>query len=277
MRNLSLLLLSALPLLAKPVVINDSKLLAALQAGVGEFSDDESIPKADALKEAVEKAPRSVAVKVESSKATGSDPADAVYMVGGVYKCGNCDKWHVGGVATAWALGSDGLMVTNHHVLEGAKGGALGVCDRKGNTYPVMEVLAADEVADMALFRVRAEGLTTVSLAEPAGIGTGVQVISHPNRRFFMHTFGEVSRYHLRPGRKNRRESTWMSITADYAKGSSGGPVLNADGQVVGMVASTQSIYYESNDGKPKGPLQMVVKNCVPVSSIATMIEPVED
>ena len=62
-----------------------------------------------------------------------------------------------------------------------------------------------------------------------------------------------------------------MSITADYAKGSSGGPVVDDAGHVVGMVSTTESIYYGSraNDPKdPKGPLQMVVKNCVPVEAI---------
>ena len=63
-----------------------------------------------------------------------------------------------------------------------------------------------------------------------------------------------------------------MSITADYAKGSSGGPVLNPAGEVVGMVSSTQSIYYESDNGQPKGPLQMVVKNCVPVDAVKQLL-----
>jgi len=275
MRNLSLLsalALSALPLSAAPVVINDARLMAALEKRVGEFSEDDSVPSADELAAAVKEAPATPKSKIKEVGSSAADPTEAVYLIGSVYKCGKCDLWHLGGIATAWALSPDGVMVTNHHVLEKAKGGAMGVCDRKGNTYPVLEVLAADRAADMAVFRVRAEGLPALSMGAPAEIGSSVRVISHPNRRFFMQTFGEVSRYHIRPSKRDRKGSIRMSITADYAKGSSGGPVLNPENEVIGMVSSTQSIYYESDNGQPKGALQMVVKNCVPVSAIRKMV-----
>ena len=277
-KSLSFLFLSLfLPAVASPVVINAAKLMAAFEKGVGGFTEDDELPTADELAEAVKEAPGAVKQAVSPVEISAEDPVEAVYMIGGVYKCVKCDRWHPGGLATAWALSSDGVMVTNYHVFEKAKGGAMGVCGRDGKTYPVMEILAADQAADMALFRVKAEGLPALAMGEPAAVGSRVQVISHPNRRFFMQTFGDVARYHLRPGRRDRGSSTWMSITADYAKGSSGGPVLNPERKVVGMVASTQSIYYESDNGQPKGALQMVVKNCVPVSAIATMLGETKD
>lgn len=268
-----LFLAASVSLSASPMVVNDAKLLAALEKGVGAFAEEGELPSADDLAKAMEDLPERLEEPVKLPQAGAAEPAEAVFVIGSVYKCGKCDRWHPGGVATAWALSADGLMVTNFHVIENAKGGAMAVLDHTGKPYPVTEVLAGNREADVALFRVRAENLPTLSLGEPAKIGDKVHVISHPNRRFFMHTFGEVARYHLRPARKDRKASTWMSITADYAKGSSGGPVLNADGAVVGMVASTQSIYYESDNGQPKGPLQMVVKNCVPVAAIAKLLE----
>ena len=76
----------------------------------------------------------------------------------------------------------------------------------------------------------------------------------------------------MRPGRADNPPQFWMSITADYAKGSSGGPVLDNNNRVIGMVSNTESLYTESNKGKPKGSLQMVIKNCVPVRSIRTLM-----
>lgn len=272
MKFLPLALLVTTLSAAEPFVVDDSKLIAAFEAGVGAVADSKDHITADDLAKAVKDAPASVSA-LKLPDASPADPAAAVYLIGSVYKCGKCDKWHPGGIASAWALTRDGVMASNYHVFEKATGAAMGVCDREGKTYPVVEILAADKAADVAIFRVKADNLVPLALGSPAGIGSGVRVISHPDRRFFMQTSGEVSRYHRQPARKGQPATVWMNITADYAKGSSGGPVIDDAGKVVGMVSSTQSIYYESNNGQPKGALQMVVKNCVPAAAIRALLK----
>jgi S1-C subfamily serine protease len=138
----------------------------------------------------------------------------------------------------------------------------------------VKEILASDRAADVCLFRVEGDGFRPLALGAAAPVGTKVRVLSHPEGRFFFQTSGEVARYHRRPARPRQPAATWMSVTADFARGSSGGPVVDAAGRVVGMVSSTQSIYYESSGKEPKGPLQMVVKNCVPSAAIRRLVEP---
>jgi S1-C subfamily serine protease len=256
----------------EPFVVDDTKLNKAFEAGIGAVADSKEHITADDLAKAVEAAPKSVA-SLSLPDTSPEDPATAVYLIGSVYKCDKCDKWHAGGIASAWALTRDGVMASNYHVFEKAKGAAMGVCDREGKTYPILEILAADKAADVAIFRVKADDLVPLAIGTPAGIGSEVRVISHPDRRFFTQTSGEVSRYHRQPARTDQPATVWMNITADYAKGSSGGPVIDEAGKVVGMVSSTQSIYYESNNGQPKGALQMVVKNCVPASAIRALLK----
>lgn len=271
MKFVSWLLLFPAMISAAPIVIDDAALVSSFQQGIGAFADSGEHPEASAFSEQVGKAPATAAIGPLDHPAA-EHPADAVFLVGSVYKCGKCEHWHPGGIATAWALTPDGLMVTNHHVFENAKGAAMGVCDRNGRTYPITGVVAADKTGDVALFRVKAAGLPVLRLGPDADVGETVRVLSHPQKNFYMQTSGEVARYYRSPGKNDEPGTVWMSITADYAKGSSGGPVLNARNEVVGMVSSTRSIYYDSPNGKPKGPLQMVLKNCVPVSAIRPML-----
>lgn len=280
-RSIVLLSSAASLAVAAPPVIDDSALIASFQNGIGRFAGKEGNPTGEDLAKSVRKPGKlSEKIQLPDGAAAASDYetlSDSVFMVGSVYKCDKCDHWHSGGVATAWCLTEDGLMVTNAHVFAKAKGAAMGICDRKGNCHPVTAVLASDANTDVALFRVAGKGFKPLRLGEAAPVGTEISVISHPDQRYFTRTSGEISRYSSKPGRGKNPAVTWMSITADYAKGSSGGPVFNPAGEVVGMVSSTQTIYYGSPDGKEQGPVQMVVKNCVQADSIRQLIDgPVE-
>ena len=267
-------------LMAAPTVIEDGKLIRMMRDGLGALADGKHALSGEEVVRLVKEAPAAAKVDLPARvprPAGYDDLAKSVFMIGSVYKCDKCDDWHPSGAATAWSLTEDGVMVTNHHVLAAAKGAAFGVCGVDGKVYPVKEVLATNAAADIALFRVDTgeDRLKPLALGADAPVGTRVRIMSHPEGRFFFQTSGEVARYSKLAARGSRPERTWMSVTADYAKGSSGGPVVNRNGRVVGVVANTQSIYYGSRDPQKKddpGPLQMVVKNCVPVAAVRALI-----
>lgn len=192
----------------------------------------------------------------------------SVLLVGRLYKCGKCTKWHISS-ASGFAVGED-VIATNYHVVENTDGVVMGAMDFEGKTYAVKEVLAAHKADDVAILRVANAKLKPLALAAPAPVGTSVSVISHPDGRYFTMTKGDVSRYFVARPKTGRAER--MAITADYAKGSSGAPVLDASGAVVGMVSATSSIYYNKSKGHNEN-LQMVVKSCVPVSAILRLLE----
>ncbi|HPM84509.1 MAG TPA: serine protease [Candidatus Anammoximicrobium sp.] len=209
-----------------------------------------------------------------------SDPAeqfliakDSVVVVAGLYKCNRCSNWHAD-MASGFVIGADGAVVTNYHVVDSATERAMVVMTADFDVYPVQRVLAASRADDLAILKVDAEGLRPLALAgstAAAPVGSAVSIISHPDGRFYCYTAGIVSRYMKTELGGEAVDA--VAVTAEYARGSSGAPVLNHQGQVVAVVSSTESIYY-SEDGQRQRDLQMVFRTCVPAASLLRMIRP---
>ena len=267
--------LTSVSLLAERRYFNDLKLGSDFQKGLEKLLDgNQSVGLSDLKKQLTQKHSKVVLGEISIHSASPNKLYDhickSVLVMGRLYNCGKCSKWHTS-MASAFVIGQDGIIVTNHHVLAKDEGEILGAMDNEGTIYAVEKVLAANQQDDLAILKLRDAKLIPMSLAKPANVGSDVWVISHPNRKLYTMTKGMVSRYHMilnndrKPGRR-------MAITADYAKGSSGAPVFNRKGQVVGVVSSTSSIYYSVENGKKEN-LQMVVKNCIPVESIHELIQ----
>lgn len=230
----------------------------------------------------------------------------AVVVVGSIYKCGKCNDWHLGGMASGWLLSADGLVVTNHHVFGREAAHRFGVMTADGQVFAVTALLAADEAGDAAIARIDTRGRTLpfLQLGAPPACGDEVAVISHPAGRFYSLTEGVVSRYHRQrqrpaaeadqvqpreqpdrdaapalaqspaPAAAASRPAVWMSVTADYAIGSSGGPVFNSAGEVVGMVSRTFSTRPAGRRSRPGTPgEQMVFKDCVSLDTLERLVE----
>ena len=205
----------------------------------------------------------------------------SVMVHGVVYKCGRCQNWHVNS-ATCFAITDDGVFVANHHAFKERKPelGGMVVATEDGRVFPVTQVLASSAGDDVCIFKADLgdQRVVPLSLApksqDPGGT---VYVLSHPAGQHYVFTSGIVSRYAQVPTEQSLRSGNGgstvrMCITADYAKGSSGGPIMNAKGEVVGMVSSTGSIYYNDQEGKQEN-LQMVMKFCVPLPLIRQLIQ----
>jgi S1-C subfamily serine protease len=177
-------------------------------------------------------------------------------------------KYEMAG-CSGFALTTEGIFVTNYHVVDNPEGETLVVMTHQGDVTPVTEVLAADKLADVAILRAPGASFTPLPLASDAPpVGAPIWVISHPDHNFFSLTGGLVSRHFM--AYTEFGHTPQIAITADFGAGSSGGPVLDHHGAVGGMVCSTTSVYWE--DEKIKD-LQMVFKHCVPVESIRGLIK----
>lgn len=207
------------------------------------------------------------------------DICRAVVVIGSIEHCKECDKFHMGAVSSGWVVDPRGFIATNYHVLEDKKSGEIGVMDLEGNVYPVRKVVAADRSGDAAIFEVDTGGaeLRALPLAASADTGERVRVVGHPDGRFYSLTEGIVSRIFTEASDGNGKDRrTWITVTADYGSGSSGAPVLNAAGEVVGMVSSTAALLADTEkDKEPKAEdVQMVFRDCVSVQTLSGLLQP---
>lgn len=136
---------------------------------------------------------------------------------------------------TGVVLTSDGYIVTNTHVLDGAK--AVTVTTSDGTEYSG-KLVGADAVSDIAVLKIEAQGLTPAEFGDSSSLQVGDDVVSIGN------PLGEQLRWTMTNGIisainrdmvYNGHSMTLLQTNAAINEGNSGGPLINMYGQVIGI------------------------------------------
>ena len=201
----------------------------------------------------------------------------AVVVIGSISKCEECPEWHMDSVSAGWFMTPDGLVATNYHVLEDEEAEQLGVMTADGRVYRIKEIVAADRHGDAAILRLETNGeqWAWLPLADAVSPGEEARILSHPDGRFYSLSEGIVSRLHRAPAEEDGEARVWTTVTADFGAGSSGAPVLNDRGEVIGMVSSTAVLLADPEEGKDAvaEDVQMVFKDCVSLETIRGLVQ----
>jgi serine protease Do len=135
---------------------------------------------------------------------------------------------------SGFVISADGLVVTNNHVIEGADQVTVTLGDRR---YPA-EVKGTDTATDVALLQIDA-GRTLPYLelgdSEVLRVGEWVMVVGSPLRLDQTVTVGVVSAKGRALGVLDSSFENFIQTDAAINFGNSGGPLLNLQGQVVGI------------------------------------------
>jgi len=208
--------------------------------------------------------------------------------VGSYYKCPDCNEWHFLG-AGGFVVAEDGVVCTCCHVVraedEGVKESYLVAADSTGRVFPVQSVLAADPESDTCLVKVDASGLKPLPLRPGVRVGERVFCLGHPGGYYFMFTQGMVSRLNIRcnevideRGHTNgllTRPVLLFNMTAEFAPGSSGAPVADEAGNVVGQVDSIAEAGEPGTTTTNTPPCPSVpVRFCVAAEEIQRLTKP---
>ncbi|MCK9595668.1 trypsin-like peptidase domain-containing protein [Candidatus Pacearchaeota archaeon] len=132
---------------------------------------------------------------------------------------------------SGFIIASGGYVVTNAHVMEGAK--AAGIITYDGKTHSVSKV-GENPTMDLVLLKIVSSDYGALSLADSDSIQVGEKVIAigNPLGLQFSVSEGIVSAIH-REGENGI--TAYVQTDAALNPGNSGGPLINKEGKVIGM------------------------------------------
>ena len=156
-----------------------------------------------------------------------------------------------------YAIASDTVVTCGHVVShdEEMTEGYLVAVDEDDKVYPVTELLAVNTATDCAILRLKGANLDPLPLSQDVVPGDKVVCFSDPVDRRGFYAEGVVNRFIKRPFLHDEELPeaakkdpslvecpVWMSVTTDWAQGSSGSAVLDVFGNAVGHVSEIESI-----------------------------------
>ncbi|GAA4075671.1 S1C family serine protease [Amphibacillus indicireducens] len=138
------------------------------------------------------------------------------------------------GKGTGFGITADGLIVTNHHVIEGEE---TVIVNYPGEGLFIGNVVAEDGAVDLALVQVAGTDLPYLSLADHVDLerDRSVLFIGNPLRFNGIANQGDWIGMTSRDG----LETKVMMLDAPVYRGNSGSPVINDYGDVIGVIYAT--------------------------------------
>jgi tetratricopeptide (TPR) repeat protein len=133
-------------------------------------------------------------------------------------------------LGSGFIIEPNGIVVTNYHVISEAKEIKIKLKDQR--EYQVEYIIGYDTNKDFCIFKINALNLPFIPIGDSSQIGAGerVYVIGNPLGFDYTISDGLISSF------RNILETQWIQISAPISKGSSGSPVINFNGKVIGIV-----------------------------------------
>ena len=147
---------------------------------------------------------------------------------------------------SGFIVSPDGYILTNYHVIEYAYKGnyAITVMLHDGTRYEA-SIVGVEDCNDIAVLKIDASGLDPVTFgdSDKLSVGDDVYAVGNPLGELeFSMTTGHVSALdRLITTDESSEAINMFQIDAAVNSGNSGGPVYNANGEVVGIVTAKYS------------------------------------
>ncbi|MBD2302452.1 serine protease [Nostoc sp. FACHB-190] len=178
------------------------------------------------------------------------------------------------GHGSGFLVSQDGLIITNAHVVEGSPS-VVTVVFQDGQQAPADVIGFAHGGVDLAALRIQnRKNLPHLNLARPGSAKVGYRVFAigsplDPENRDTC-TQGHISRI---------REEGIVQHTASTNQGNSGGPLLNSQGDVIGVNTwgATAPVYDKEGNVIARTPSGTGINLALPVSNVQSFIADIQN
>ncbi len=144
------------------------------------------------------------------------------------------------GAGSGWIIDESGIIVTNNHVVEGAKTITITLDDGRNFTADTDSIFT-DHLNDLAIFSIDARNLPALDIGDSSKLRVGDWVIAIGNALGLgiRATEGIISRKDVPiPVDQGQTLYDLIETTAVINPGNSGGPLVNLAGEVVGITSA---------------------------------------
>ncbi|MDB4508429.1 serine protease [Akkermansiaceae bacterium] len=199
----------------------------------------------------------------------------STYRIGWVYLCKNCDRWHTN-LGGGYAVSDDGILATCTHVINpdgmNLLKGCLIAIDHQGEIFPVTKIIAYHKEMDAALLKIETN---TMGLAFNDQVHPGNEAfcLSRPLKQGKYFSKGIVNRFFWNSTKRGSDDSDLkalahlrLNVSSRWAPGSSGSPVFDHFGNIIGHVSTIKSL-----GGDKDKPSQITLHTAVPARSVMTL------
>jgi len=165
------------------------------------------------------------------------------------------------GLGTGFVVRNDGWIATNFHVVRGATEVSVVFSDHR--EFKVVEIMNANRLHDLVILRIDARNLPVLPLGNSDQVrpGDSVLAIGHP-----LGLEDTVSNGLISAVREVHAGLQVLQISAPIAPGSSGGPLFNDRGEVIGVATAVSTSGQNLNFGLPSKYVVDLVEHPHPIS-----------
>ncbi|MBI5326410.1 MAG: trypsin-like peptidase domain-containing protein [Ignavibacteriae bacterium] len=148
-------------------------------------------------------------------------------------------QYSVQGLGSGFLISPDGYILTNHHVAGNAS--KIVVTTTDGKKYDA-EIIGADKTSDVALLKIKGDNFPYLKLANSDDVIIGEWAIAfgNPFGLFDINTkptvtVGVISNKNINFTQDDRVYKGMLQTDAAISSGNSGGPLVNSNGEVIGI------------------------------------------